>query len=239
MKKVLFFTVLTVCLAVTASAQNQKQAVEVKETYGLPFEVGRYWIYDYVSEEQDPNGNAEVAVGENGEKVKVNRVNAKASIEIEEVTGKDNLIVAIMSGDGFGMEWAPPKSLSFFWLLDENTGHFINASAEVKERCLLGDRNVLNNSPTLVLPLKVGDKWGEEPPVPRDDGWYQWHVEGMESIKVPLGTYTCFRIAYRTVPDHELIWFAPGLGIVKRQYRHHGTIISTDYELIEYGLRQK
>ena len=233
---------LAVCLAavsVSVWAADAKQAIELEKEYGLPLEVGRYWIYNCVTENQDANGNAEVSVGEEGAKVKVKRTEAKASIEINEVTGKDNLVIATMSGDQFGMVEAPPQSLQFYWILDKNTGHFINATAEVKQRCLLGDRQALDDSAVLVLPLCINAKWGEEPPAPRTDGWYQWHVEAIESIKVPLGTYTAFRIAYRTNPDHEIVWFAPGLGIIKREYHHHGTVSNVYYELIEYGLRQK
>ena len=41
-----------------------------------------------------------------------------------------------------------------------------------------------------------------------------------------------YRVAYRTIPGHVLIYFVPGLGITRYVYDHHGTPASTDVRLI-------
>ncbi|MFZ4775826.1 MAG: hypothetical protein ACOYM3_10700 [Terrimicrobiaceae bacterium] len=41
-------------------------------------------------------------------------------------------------------------------------------------------------------------------------------------------------IAYRTTPDHQILDFVPGIGIVGFHYVHHGTLSETDLGLIGF-----
>ena len=84
------------------------------------------------------------------------------------------------------------------------------------------------------FPLKVGLKWDEESDFKRNDNRYCWYVEKMEDVTVPAGTFKdCFKITYDTCPDTETEWYYPGVGIVKYEYRHHGTITNETRELIK------
>lgn len=76
------------------------------------------------------------------------------------------------------------------------------------------------------FPLKVGLKWGEDTEAPRrNDTMYCYYVEKIESVTVPAGTFEgCFKIVYDTCPDTSIEWYYPGVGIVKSEYHHHGTI---------------
>ena len=83
------------------------------------------------------------------------------------------------------------------------------------------------------FPLKVGLKWDEFDPK-RNDNMYCWYVERIEDVTVPAGTFKdCFKIVYDTCPDTTTEWYCPGVGIVKYEYRHHGTITNITTELIK------
>ena len=112
------------------------------------------------------------------------------------------------------------------------------AKAKVK----VGKRNTTHKEKVLSkenglrygFPLKVGLKWGKEAGLPRNDNMYCWYVEKIENVAVPAGTFKdCFKIVYDTCPDTTAEWYYPGVGIVKYEYRHHGTITNETRELVE------
>jgi hypothetical protein len=83
-------------------------------------------------------------------------------------------------------------------------------------------------------PLKVGLKWNEESDSKRNDNRYCWYVEKIENVTVPAGTFKdCFKIVYDTCPDTTTEWYCPGVGIVKYEYRHRGTMTNETRELVE------
>lgn len=75
-------------------------------------------------------------------------------------------------------------------------------------------------------PLEVGQEWdafGE--PIEASKGWYVWRVTEREDVVTPARNFTdCFRLELWTNPDHTLVWFCQGVGIVAREYHHHGTV---------------
>lgn len=82
------------------------------------------------------------------------------------------------------------------------------------------------------FPLKVGMEWDNECDFKRNDHMYCKYVEKIEDITVPAGTFkNCFKIVHKTCPDEEAEWYYPGVGIVKYEYHHHGTITDETYEL--------
>ena len=86
------------------------------------------------------------------------------------------------------------------------------------------------------LPLAVGKRWGGD--VEREDGWYCWNVERRYERRLDVeglpasDAVEVFTLAYRTFPDHQLIDYSPGIGIVRYVYVHHGTIASADVRLL-------
>lgn len=80
------------------------------------------------------------------------------------------------------------------------------------------------------FPLKVGLQWdcdreGKRSP---DDHSYCSYVEkSHEVVAVPAGVFEgCFKIVYATAPDTQTDWYCPGIGVVKSEYVHHGTLIN-------------
>ena len=77
-------------------------------------------------------------------------------------------------------------------------------------------------------------------------GRYCWLVDGERDFnpkRFPaagnLANPRDFTLVYRTNPDHQIIDFVPGIGIVGFQYVHHGTLSETDLGLIEFGKAKK
>jgi hypothetical protein len=93
----------------------------------------------------------------------------------------------------------------------------------------------------LDLPLTVDKRFGETDQITRDDYFYVWHVEdelqvslaGITGIGAPAER-TGYRLALRTLPEHEIVDFVPGIGIVHVTYGHHGTVSEIDQQLIEF-----
>lgn len=73
--------------------------------------------------------------------------------------------------------------------------------------------------PLLLFPLEVGQQWlAFGPDIPE----YQWVVETKESVTTPAGSFTnCYRVSLWTRPDHTIIWFCDGIGIVRKTAAHH------------------
>jgi hypothetical protein len=93
-----------------------------------------------------------------------------------------------------------------------------------------------DNDLLLDLPLSVGKMWSQDPP--RDDHMYCWYVESMEEQSLPMAAASgkarkdVYAVRYSTNPDHQVMEFAPGIGITRFIYVHHGTVASADVHLV-------
>jgi len=47
-------------------------------------------------------------------------------------------------------------------------------------------------------------------------------------------TDSLYTLVYRTNPDHTILGFVPGVGIVRYAYSHHGTTAEADAWLVGY-----
>ncbi len=88
-------------------------------------------------------------------------------------------------------------------------------------------------SQIIVWPLQVGQQWGPPEFLARADGYYVWRVEALEDVKVPAGTFTgCYHLLLVTSPDDSHLWFCPGVGLARREYHHHGSLLDEGWELV-------
>ncbi|MBU1887648.1 MAG: hypothetical protein KKB46_00430 [Candidatus Omnitrophica bacterium] len=115
----------------------------------------------------------------------------------------------------------------------ENKG--LIKTVETEEEDFQGVKTIITD---YLYPLKVGVKWAY-PDLPdslnREDNMYAYYVEDMEDVTVPAGTFkNCFKIVFRTVPEHIIEWFHPEVGVVKVEYVHHGTVTNWVSELKEF-----
>ena len=235
---------LALCLLMIAVAilmiaypvQAEGKEVDASKTGGLPLVEGWHWQYSLLAEDQDPTGKetATIKVGENENiEVKVKKISAVIKTVISKVEENENFIMVTFDYKQSSQQWSQKN----YWLLNKNSGYLWNSEASFVN-CFNSKADPPSNDPFLILPLKVGDGWGEDPEFKRDDHWYQWYVEEEETITVPAGTFKCLRLAYRCNPDHELIWFCPNVGIVKQEYVHHGSIANMFMELTSYGIEK-
>jgi len=94
----------------------------------------------------------------------------------------------------------------------------------------------------LVMPAHEGDLFGRDAETaPRTDGMYAWSVERIETASlagikgvaadVPRTEYV---VAYRTLPDHQVATYVPGIGMTSYVYSHHGTVSEVNVKLVEF-----
>lgn len=88
-----------------------------------------------------------------------------------------------------------------------------------------------------VFPLHEGALYAQDPP-DRTDNMYGWYVE--QAVRMPealvrLGANrqdSLYTVVYRTNPDHQIFDFAPGLGVSRYVYGHHGTVATAIATLV-------
>jgi len=107
---------------------------------------------------------------------------------------------------------------------------YLNETVDIKRlsRQVVGDEDGKEFNRSLVIGMKWGqDEW-------RKDNMYCYYVEKKEDITVTAGSFKgCFKIVYMTCPDDSTWWYYPGVGVVRYEYHHHGTITNIMRELIE------
>lgn len=91
----------------------------------------------------------------------------------------------------------------------------------------------------LSFPLYVGQKWGDEDSLRyRDDDAYVWRVAEKFSRQVLGKDYDeCFKISYKSNSDSSYYIFCYGLGIVGYDYKHNGTVLEWNYQLVDTTFR--
>lgn len=95
------------------------------------------------------------------------------------------------------------------------------------------------------LPCVLGNSWGDASDVPRSDGLYCWHVDGVEvahhpedygfSSPLPIKKFV---ISMRTGVDTTRREFMPGVGFIRTLYRHNAGVEKSTEKLKEWGHRK-
>jgi hypothetical protein len=200
----------------------------------LPLAVGARWIYSGKVEWTVPNS------------AKVERAEIRWVTEVVEIVEGQGRRAAVIRGFPDELAWyEPQQSPGFCVLLGMHDRMYrLRAKGERQARALaqrlVGNPDDIPDSAEqlMQLPLAVGRKWGQDPA--RQDTWYCWCVERKQSKKLSIkgmeakGPQTIYRLAYRTCPDHQFLDLAPGLGIVRYVYCHHGTVASADVRLVSF-----
>lgn len=99
-----------------------------------------------------------------------------------------------------------------------------------------GDALLQHAELLLDLPLHDGQLFGQKPP--RDDALYAWTVAAVRPEVLSALPTGCgrgagprFELSYRSLPEHAVIEWQPGLGITRYAYGHHGTPAAADVRL--------
>jgi hypothetical protein len=147
--------------------------------------------------------------------------------EVVEVIDRGPVVAYVLRGHPADLVWSEGEAQRGDWLIlrvDNRTFHLMRATPELVEqvrtakdpRALAAPADVF-----LELPLRGGQRICKDPEAPE----YCWEVEDIEGG---------FRLAYRTRPDHTVVDFAPGKGVVAYSYAHHGTLAEVDVALTGY-----
>jgi hypothetical protein len=156
---------------------------------------------------------------------------------------RDSSIVAAVENWPSSLAWWEPSQAPDTTLLvchNDRVYHLgrsqIGGRSAVAEAAS-GALSLTSDNLILALPLHAGQLYGQEPS-DRADTFYGWFVEAagpMPSALVRLGASpndSLYTIAYRTVPDHQIVQFAPRLGVTRYSYAHHGTVASASATLV-------
>ena len=112
-------------------------------------------------------------------------------------------------------------------------------AAGVATALLRGEQRPAVDDLVLQFPLHTGQLFGRDA-AERPDTFYAWFVAAAEPIPAAVRrlrsglTDSLYSVIYRTLPDHTVVGFVPGLGVAHYVYMHHGTIAEADAWLVAY-----
>jgi hypothetical protein len=134
--------------------------------------------------------------------------------------------------------------LSVLIAVDASNFYLLPAKKSVLKRLRDPDDELVNlvrdDQIVFFLPLAAGKRFCEAASITRPDGYYCWVAEEhrKESLKNGLGVSgdrDAYQIVFRTLPDHVIITFVPGIGITSYHYADNGPVReSVDVDLIEF-----
>jgi len=206
----------------------------------FPLSKGTTWAY---------RGPAEWQVG-----TEVKKRVVFWTMEVTETIEAGGVLAARIKGHPDDMVWyeegKAPSDRAI--LLGKNTYYETEFSLETGRRwadlvAALGaagpelGRYLTDGSVLLPLPLTPDRSWGGEDNPPRDDSMYRWNVEEVAEKKLadiqgvdPAKPVKTYLVTYRCLGSHEFIEYAEGIGIIRYQFGHHGTVSECDMKLIEF-----
>ena len=203
----------------------------------LPFTEGMYWIFQGLVRYDQPGS-------ENGAEAKVTW-----RMEIVRVLRRDDAKAAIVKGFPGDLNWSTGSAvLRNSLLIRTNDGRFYlidparAAATEQKFRdAHVALRDFLEDDDLwFQVPLAQGKKFCGEDGARRDDGMYCWVVDApaqvsLDGIKgLSAKSATAFSLTFRTNPDDSEMQLVPGVGILRYEYHHHGTVADTELKLVEF-----
>ena len=199
---------------------------------GFPLKAGSYWVYKGTVKWQDGTEAKETSVAWRMEVIRSERV------------GKYE--VTFLEGHPEDLAWFTPGKPRGIHVFVNDGGRYYELGSVTDPGSLLADEATLEShlqpeSVFLELPLNKGMCLGRAPDIQRDDNMYCWSVGAPTSYApqgvtgIPSGNpFFDYELSFRSLPDHTMIHFVPGIGITSFVYGHHGTLSEADVHLIEY-----
>lgn len=186
------------------------------------------------------------AVGEGAE---VHRSRLDWKMEIVDSAQRGPYKLALVLGHPKDLTWYEAgRKPGCYVLIGVNDKRFyLNgcAPSPSREKLVLpqGDLTDLTNWESLILeiPCRRGAIFGEDPERGLKDGMYAWFVQAVRPATpmqiggiLPGGPRTEHVLTYRTLPDHQVATYVPGIGLTAYVYSHHGTVSDVDMKLVEF-----
>jgi hypothetical protein len=218
------------------AAQNSRQpAGEV-----FPMRKGTHWTY-----------RGEVAWQVTGEGAKVHRSRLDWNMDVIDSMQRGPYKAALITG--------LPRDLTFYeegrkpgcnvLIGEEDKKFYLAPCAQTASRrnLTLTEKDVSSmiNEDNLILrlPLARGDTFGGDAERAAKDGMYAWYVQEIKRARLKgiAGVsgaipWTEYVLTFRTNPDHEIVTYAPGIGLTSYVYGHHGTVSEVNLKLVEFHL---
>lgn len=219
---------------ISSSEPPVKTSTVSPESLDFPLSKGSYWIYKGTQTNQGEQGIVTEEITWRMEVVEV--------IQREKITGYlvDGYPVPFMCNeDEYG------KSL-----IVQVENIYYCSDIEMLDS-LKDEKNILVGiiSEERILfdfPLFLGKKFCELEQITRTDDGYCWVVTDDEQVVFdqiqgisPEEERTKYTLYFRTLPDHLIVDFVPGIGITEVEYVHHGTISQMHVRLVEYHAANK
>jgi hypothetical protein len=158
---------------------------------------------------------------------------------------RDSINVATVKDWPTGLAWWEPNQPDGRSILLCAAGRIYHIkpldgiSVALVDSLLTGLRQPSSDELILRFPLHSSDLFGRDA-ADREDTLYAWYVESAQSIPDGLARMqaglsdSLYTLAYRSLPDHQLVDFVPGLGITRYVYGHHGTVAQADAVLVDF-----
>lgn len=157
----------------------------------------------------------------------------------------DSVVVAAVRDWPMALAWWEPSRQPRTSLIVCRAGqvyHVAHPAGPVdayRDALLLGAAAPDHADLVLDLPLKVGAMFGRDL-ASRADALYAWTVESTAPVEprlralVATAAESLYTVTRRTLSDHQLVDFVPGLGVTRYRYTHHGVVSAVDAVLIAY-----
>jgi hypothetical protein len=165
---------------------------------------------------------------------------------LDKVERSDGICCYLLKGHPLDLAFYSPetKPIEFIYVVKKDCVYEIRRVDHLDiERMKNADLKDLMKTENIVFdfPLTQGKQFGNLAGERRTDGMYCWVVEEQKRSRLTgvkgIGDRDVLesKIIMRTNPDHQIVSYAPGAGITRFQYVHHGTLSEVDVKLIEYS----
>jgi hypothetical protein len=226
-RRVAFLCLPFLLVAIPAYPQSPGEVV--------PLDRGRAWTYAGTVRWTDP------ATGE------VLEQDVRRRMEVVDLIHRPPVTAAVLVGHPRDLVWFQEGRASGRYLLvriGEGPYYLLGAEdaarAEIRLRDPADPLIGLVHGDQLYLdpPLWPGKRFCDPEAVAREDGFYCWVVEASDPVELdgvegaPPGLYVRHRVALRTIGEHNLLDFVPGIGLTAFIFGHHGTTSDVDVRLV-------
>jgi hypothetical protein len=206
----------------------------------LGLKVGNYWIY-----------GGRVAWSDVTAKNAYDAKKISWKTEILESTIRGELKAYLVRGSVTDLAWYEPEDkpgMQSLWIIYRNRFYILGADKGLLRRFHDSKDSLVSlvteEEPVLQFPLRLNQCTTElkpEEPRDRNDLMYCWHMERrrigkLSTSGVPQSPVVQWTAWYRTNPDHQILGFAPGIGITSYDFSHHGSIYEAHVKLVSAHL---
>lgn len=204
----------------------------------FPLSEGTKWTYEGVVRWSHENSNG------------VSERQVTWTTQVKRVTRHQHLTAAVINGFPSDLNWSAghPQPSDSLLLASDDGAYYVRPFEDVKD----GAKRLADSSDSLQdlidpddiflrLPLAKGKKFcGDTEQMAREDDEYCWVVSSVDRVSLlkvkglEPKQYEVYEVSFRTNPDDTELQFSPGVGLIRYQYHHHGTVAETDMELVAF-----